>query len=129
MSAGAISRGCLGVVISGRARDISEHIDCDFPVFARSHSTLGQSPFTRPSQINIPLQIHPQPADSNFPSLSVNPGDFIIADRDGVVCVPKDLVIETIALANQGQDVDAKCMEDIRAGRGIKESFTKWRGK
>lgn len=129
MSAGAISRGCLGVVISGRARDISEHIYSDFPVFARSRSTLGQSPFIRPSQINIPLVIHAQPSDSDFPSLSVAPGDFIVADRDGVVCVPQDLVEETIAFATKGQEIDAKCMESIRAGKGVKESFKLWRGK
>lgn len=129
MSAGAIARGCLGVVISGRARDISEHLDRDFPVFARSHSTLGQSPFTRPSQINVPLTIHPHPTDSNFPSLSIDPGDFIVADRDGVVCVPKDLVAEAMALASHGQEIDAKCMEDIIAGKGVKESFRMWRGK
>ena len=129
MSAGAISRGCLGVVISGRARDISEHINSDFPVFARSHSTLGQWPFTRPSQINIPLTINAQPANSDFPSLLVGPGDFIVADRDGVVCVPKDLVEQTITIATNGQEIDAKCMEDIRAGKGMKESFKMWRGK
>jgi regulator of RNase E activity RraA len=129
MSAGAIARGCLGVVISGRARDISESIDSDFPVFGRSHSTLGQSPFTRPSQINIPLTIHPQPADSSFPPTSIDPGDFIVADRDGVICVPKDLVEKTLAQAAKGQEIDAKCMEDIRAGKGVKESFKKWRGK
>jgi len=129
MSAGAISRGCLGVVISGRCRDLSEQIAFDFPVFARSHSTLGQSPFTRPSELNVPLKIIPHPADSDFPPLTVEPGDLLVADRDGVVCVPKDLVEKAIELATKGQEIDAKCMEDIRAGRGVKESFKKWRGK
>jgi regulator of RNase E activity RraA len=129
MSAGAISRGCLGVVISGRCRDIAEHIAADFPVFARSHSILGQSPFTRPSELNIPLKIYPQPADSDFPPLTVEPGDIVVADRDGVVCVPKDLVERAVELATKGQEIDAKCMEDIKAGKGVKESFKKWRGK
>jgi len=129
MTAGAVSRGCLGVVISGRARDISEHIESDFPVFARSHSTLGQSPFTYPSEINIPITIHPQPADSDFPPVSIEPGDIIVADRDGVVCIPKGLVEQIVQLAAKGQEVDARCMEDIKAGTSIKESFKKWRGK
>ncbi|KAF8578023.1 RraA-like protein, partial [Ramaria rubella] len=123
MTAGAMSRGCLGVVISGRARDLSEHIESNFPVFARSHSTLGQSPFTRPSEINVPLTIHPQPGNSDFPPLSVHPGDIIVADRDGVVCVPASLVDEAVEFATKGQKIDAKCMEDIQAGKGIKESF------
>ncbi|KIJ49551.1 hypothetical protein M422DRAFT_246631 [Sphaerobolus stellatus SS14] len=129
MSAGAVSRACLGVVISGRARDISEHLEINFPVFARSHSTLGQSPFTRPSEINVPLVIRPQPFDSDFPAVSLEPGDLIVADRDGVVCVPKDLEEKTIELATRGREIDAKCMEDIKAGKGVKESFKKWRSK
>jgi len=129
MSAGAISRGCLGVVISGRCRDISEHLGSDFPVFARSHTTLGQSPFTRPSELNVPLNIQPQPADSDFPALTVEPGDIVIADRDGVVCVPKDLAEKAVELATKGQEIDAHCMEDIKAGKSVQASFKKWRGK
>lgn len=42
MTAGAQSRAAVGVVIDGRCRDISEHRDAKFPVFAKATSTLGQ---------------------------------------------------------------------------------------
>lgn len=124
-----MSRGCLGVVISGRCRDVSEHVGLGFPVFARAHSTLGQSSFTRPSELNVPLKIHPQPADSEFPPMTVEPGDFVVADRDGVVCVPKSFVETTVELATMGQQIDMHCMEDIQAGKGVQETFRKRRGK
>lgn len=129
MSAGAKSRGCLGAVISGRARDVAEHLECDFPVFARSHSTLGQSPFTRPSEVNISITIHPHPSTSTFPPVVVNPGDIIAADRDGVVCIPQELAEKVVELATRGKETDAKCMEDLKAGVSIQEAFRKWRGK
>ena len=57
MTARAQNVGVLGVVLDGRCRDLSEHRDNGFPVFARGHSVLGQSPFTRPSELQVPLTL------------------------------------------------------------------------
>ena len=133
MTAGAQRRGAVGVVISGRCRDLSEHRAANFPVFARGHSTLGQSPFTRPSAVNVPVTLAPEGVtpgtEGAFPEAIVNPGDFIVADEDGVVFVPPTLVDQVLALAEKGRAIDAKCMEDIRAGSGVQEAFKKHRGK
>ncbi|RPD57638.1 RraA-like protein [Lentinus tigrinus ALCF2SS1-7] len=130
MTAGAKSRGALGVVISGRCRDLAEHRDASFPVFARGHSTLGQSPFTRPSEVNIPVIIRSSDvSEEDFPAVRVEPGDWVVADEDGVVCVPVTKAEDVISLAAKGREVDARCMEDIKAGKGVQETFKKHRGK
>ncbi|KAI5123925.1 hypothetical protein M0805_006342 [Coniferiporia weirii] len=129
MTAGAQARGALGVVVSGRVRDLAEQRELQFPLFARGHSTLGQSPFTRPAAVQVPLVVQPQPAECGFPAITVNPGDLVVGDEDGVVCVPKEMVEDVIRLAEKGRDVDARCMEDIKAGLGVQESFRKHRGK
>ncbi|KAI0339808.1 RraA-like protein [Trametopsis cervina] len=133
MTAGAQRRGALGVVISGRCRDLSEHREANFPVFARGHSTLGQSPFTRPSAVNVPVTISPEGVTPNsegaFPEAVLNPGDLVIADEDGVVFLAPSLAEQVLVLAEKGRVVDAKCMEDIRAGSGVQEAFKKHRGK
>ncbi|KAH9942463.1 RraA-like protein [Epithele typhae] len=132
MTAGAQARGALGVVIAGRCRDLAEHRAADFPVFARGHSTLGQSPFTRPSQVNVPVTVLPSVHGSSageFPAVEVEPGDWIVADEDGVVCVPTNQAEEVAALAAKGREIDAKCMEDIKAGKGVQASFKLHRGK
>jgi regulator of RNase E activity RraA len=59
----------------------------------------------------------------------VTPGDWIAADEDGVVCVPMDMVDRVVEVALKGQDVDAKCMTDIKAGKGVQASFREHRGK
>jgi len=129
MSAGAIARSAVGIVVSGRCRDLAEHRALGFPVFARSHSTLGQQPFTRPSAINIPLVIAPPSitSDYTFPSVTVEPGDLIIGDEDGVVCVPKAMETEVAEEAESKRVVDAQCMADIQAGKGIQATFAKYR--
>ncbi len=130
MTAGAQARGALGVVISGRCRDLAEHREAGFPVFARGHSTLGQSPFTRPSEVNIPVVIRsPDVSEQDFPSVRVEPGDWVVADEDGVVTVPVDKAEEVVTLAEKGRQIDARCMEDIKAGKSVQETFKKHRGK
>ena len=128
MSAGAQARKTLGVVISGRCRDIRELDSLGYPVFSRGLSTLGQSPFTRPSVVNVPIEIHPQGAENDFPAVTVHPGDFIIADVDGVVCVPQEDIQRVAETAKRGKEVDERCMKDIKAGKGIWATFKTHRG-
>ncbi|PCH43379.1 RraA-like protein [Wolfiporia cocos MD-104 SS10] len=134
MTAGAKARGALGVIISGRCRDLAEHRSAGFPVFARGNSTLGQSPFTRPSAVNVPITIVPQDTGSgdravDFPAIRVEPGDYVVADEDGVVCVPRGMLETVVQMAAKGREIDSRCMEDIVAGTGVQEAFKRHRGK
>jgi regulator of RNase E activity RraA len=128
MTAGAQTRGAVAVIISGRCRDLAEHREAKFPVFARGHSTVGQSPHTRPSAVNIPITIGDE-SQASFPPVTIEPGDWMVADEDGIVCVPSGMVDDVLCAARQGREIDAKCMNDIRAGLGVQASFRKHRGK
>ncbi|GAA5951983.1 hypothetical protein JCM21900_000107 [Sporobolomyces salmonicolor] len=128
-------KGVKGVMISGRCRDLAELRALGLPVFARGHSTLGQSPFTRPSRVQIPLSIFPVPSPSSssreldFPPTTIQPFDLIIADLDGVVVVRPGEVESVCDLAQRGREVDERCRGDLEQGKGVKETFTKHRGK
>lgn len=134
MTAGAQARAVVGVIISGRCRDLSEHRKAQFPVFARGHSTVGQSPFVRASAINIPLLIGPQSegeleeGSAAFEAVKVEPGDCMVADEDGIVCVPQGIIDKVVELARKGRQVDEKCMQDIQAGKGVQAAFKVHRG-
>ncbi|KAG9127965.1 hypothetical protein FRC07_006982 [Ceratobasidium sp. 392] len=132
MTAGAQVRGVRGVVIDGRARDLVEHRAAGFAVFARGGSTLGQSPFTRPSELNVPITILPRPDfetcyENTFAAVEIHPGDYIVADVDGVVCVPPEFVENVVDGCRYSKAVDEKCMMDIQSGRSIQETFQHWR--
>ncbi|KAI8366464.1 ribonuclease E inhibitor RraA/Dimethylmenaquinone methyltransferase [Choanephora cucurbitarum] len=122
MSARAKSKGVQGVVIDGRVRDLNEHREMKFPVFARSHSILPQNAFVRPSEIQVPITL------SRESSVIVQPGDIIVADVDGVVCVPRDLVEKVIQSCEKYVAIDDQCMETLKEGYGVKETFAKYRG-
>ncbi|KAI0049945.1 RraA-like protein, partial [Auriscalpium vulgare] len=130
MTAGARARGCVGAVVSGRVRDTAEHRAMQFPVFARGTSTVGQAPYTRASEVQVPVIVNNSAHDhGGLPGVTVHPGDWLVADSDGVVCVPRELEGDVLRLAQKGREVDAKCQDDINAGVGVAESFKRHRGK
>jgi regulator of RNase E activity RraA len=138
MTAGAIARKAIGVVIDGRCRDISEHREAGFAVFARGQSTVGQGGHTRPSELDVPITVTPigtpgydfgMVHGEAFLPVNIQPGDVILGDVDGVVCVPVGIVDEVIEKCRVGREIDEKCMADIRAGKGVAASFKLHRGK
>ncbi|PHZ08752.1 RraA-like protein [Rhizopus microsporus ATCC 52813] len=120
MSARAKAKGAKGVVIDGRVRDLNEHRQMQFPVFAKSHSILPQNAFVRPSEIQVPITLS---------AATVNPGDIIVADLDGVICIPKDMVEQVIINCEKYMAIDDQCMKALQAGHSVKETFAKYRGQ
>lgn len=71
-------RGIAGFVIEGAIRDVAEIRELGFPVFARA---VVPKPGLKAAP--LPLQ---QPV--NCGGVLVHPGDFIVADEEGIVAVP-----------------------------------------
>ncbi|KAM0281539.1 hypothetical protein ACHAO9_010702 [Fusarium lateritium] len=105
--------GAQGVVIDGRMRDINEHKQFKFPVFARGQSILGSNTFTRASEVNIPLQFKGD--------LWIHPGDVLVGDADGVVAVPPSLTEQVVALCQERAEVDEKMFAELRTGAAMGE--------
>ncbi|MBW0499001.1 hypothetical protein O181_038716 [Austropuccinia psidii MF-1] len=136
MTARAKVKQVKGVVIDGRCRDLAEHKEAAFPVFARGHSVLGQSTFTRPARLQVPVTIHPTrdfwDKSETMPSFSpvqVHPYDVILADQDGVVVISKEVAETVLELCAQHAEVDRKCLEALKAGEKIEDTFKKFRLK
>ncbi|MGQ8366742.1 RraA family protein [Glaciecola sp. 1036] len=102
----AKERGIKGFVIDGVVRDIGEIREMQFPVFA-----LGGMPKSAGKKVVSPLN---QPVTCG--GVTVNPGDIIVADEEGIACIPKDKVEEAYAVAKD---------------RAIKDSvpLSEWRDK
>lgn len=83
-----------------------------------------------PLAITDPTQAAASPGSAEpFPATQVHPADIIRGDVDGVVVCPYGLAAQVIELATKAREVDARCKEDLLAGKGVKDTFAKWRGK
>ncbi|GAJ99908.1 RraA family protein [Geomicrobium sp. JCM 19055] len=72
--------GLNGIVVDGVIRDLEAIRDLDFPVFC-----LGTTPVASKKNEYGKLQV-----PITCGGVVVNPGDYVVADLDGVVVVPKE---------------------------------------
>ncbi|WP_048439219.1 RraA family protein [Caenimonas sp. SL110] len=102
----AIRQQLGGVVIDGAIRDADWIAASPFPVFAAGVTHRG--PYKDgPGEINVPIAID---------GMVIEPGDLVIGDGDGILCVPFDDVASLLEMARKKQDVEAKMVADIASG-------------
>ena len=121
MSAGG---GVRGLVIEAGVRDVAELRSMGFGVWSAAVSAQGTVKVT-PGAVNVPVSVGGQ---------IVRPGDAIIADDDGVVCVPRADVSHALeaararvakeeqsrkALADGQLGLDLYGLRDKLAARGV----------
>jgi regulator of RNase E activity RraA len=106
MLAVAAKKGLGGVVIDGAIRDYGSIKAGKFPVFAAGISHRG--PYKDgPGEINVPIAID---------GMVIEPGDLVIGDDDGLLCVPFDAVEDIYKKAHAKHATEAESFRKIAAG-------------
>jgi 4-hydroxy-4-methyl-2-oxoglutarate aldolase len=106
LTIGAKMRGVAGAIIEGPARDIDESRQLDFPVFARS--ITGRTARGRIVEVSTGAPIL-------VGEITVNPGDYVIADASSVVFVAQaeiGRVVEAAELIVQRESLMAQALRD-----------------
>lgn len=85
-----------GIVLDGPIRDIDEIGKWDFPVYATG-TTPGGPYKEGPGEVNVPVACG---------EISVNPGDIILADPDGIVVIPRRDAAQILKDAQKFQAAD-----------------------
>jgi len=95
-----------GIVIDGPIRDIDEIQHLDFPVYATG-TTPGGPYKEGPGEVNVPISCG---------EISIDPGDIILADSDGVIVIPKKDAEVILKEAQKLQAADAAKV--VESGKG-----------
>ncbi|KAH8817078.1 ribonuclease E inhibitor RraA/Dimethylmenaquinone methyltransferase [Xylogone sp. PMI_703] len=129
MSNRARASGAVGTIVDGRVRDLNEHRDLGYPacqgpstVFARDIATASPYEVAFVSGVNVPVKLR-----SEEQNVTINPGDYLIGDINGVVCVPRELASRVVPLIAPQVEADKKIAADIQAGMTFVEASKKHR--
>lgn len=95
-----------GIILDGPIRDIDEIGQWDFPVYCTG-TTPGGPYKEGPGEINVPISCG---------GISVNPGDIILADPDGVIVIPRLDAAVILEDAKKFQAADEKKLAAAKDG-------------
>lgn len=99
--------GVQGIILDGAIRDIQGIRDLNFPVFYRT-ATIAASLKGQPGELQIPVSVG---------GVSVQPGDIIVGDANGVIVVPKNKEEEILQITLEKIKKDEEREKKYRGSR------------
>lgn len=111
-------KGIGGLVADGGVRDQEEMLEHKFPVFARHMTPLTGRSRLAITGINDPISCG---------GVRVRPGDAIVADGSGVVCVPAEHAEKVAELAERYSRDDELAAAELAKGLSFREAMAKFR--
>lgn len=116
---GMMERGCQGAVVDGGVRDarwIAEH---GFAVFARYRTPVQSAGRWKVTAWGAPVTMR----GATRRQVTVNPGDFILGDADGIVVIPRAMVTEVAERVEKMTSHEHALRAEIRAGMTLSEAM------
>ncbi len=103
-----------GVLLDAYARDMKALNAMDFPLFYR-----GKNPKTSKGRCEINECQIPVIMDG----VTINPGDYIFGDIDGVVIIPKDIIEEVIEEALKTIEKEDAVRSRLESGSSLQQAY------
>jgi regulator of RNase E activity RraA len=113
MSQQCVALGVAAVVIDGAVRDSEAIRELGFPMFAAGLNPNGPTKSVS-GRLNHPISVG---------GVSVNPGDLIVGDADGVTVIERDKAAAMLPLAEQKVAAETKRISEITARQALAPSW------
>lgn len=112
MTATAIGLGVRAAVIDGGIRDTHQILATDFPVFYKHRCPNGSLGRCLITHYQVPIKIG---------DCVIKPGDILLGDIDGVVCVPRDLAYDVLVRAEEIVRNEKRIFGWVAEGQSIQQ--------
>lgn len=116
MTATAKGKGIRAACIDGGIRDTHQILAADFPVFYKYRSSNGSLGRCLITHYQIPIQIG---------SVFIRPGDVIVGDVDGVLCVPRKVAYDVLLRAEEIKRNEKEIFGWVEEGQSAQDIMDK----
>lgn len=119
----ARAHGATGALIDGGTRDSGHLIRMGFPVFARYRCPIEAFGRYTMLKCQVPVRI----SGETTQTVEVHPGDFIFGEDDGVVVIPKDLILSVLHECERIKGLEDQARHDFARGDDPVEVFQRYK--
>ncbi len=109
-----LRRGVAGIVTDGSVRDSTRIAAMNFPVFVQNVSAMTNLALHHAVDFNVPI---------GCAGVPVYPGDVIVADGEGVVCIPRHLAPQIAQPAARQEELEEFLLGRIDQGAALPGTY------
>lgn len=113
MSWVAMNNGVAGTIIDGVCRDIPAIREMKYPIFTKGVNMVTGKQRVFMDAYNVPVSIG---------GVTVKPGDLIMADDSGALCIPFDYVMDVLQAAEEIDQKEKLIIGYVKEGKSLKEA-------
>jgi regulator of RNase E activity RraA len=106
-----------GYLMDGHCRDVEEIIDAQFPVFCRLSTPADIVERWKYDALGDPITIG---------SVTICSGDYMIADMDGAVIIPQEVVEEVVTETEKVMNTESEMRKAILGGMDPEQAYLKF---
>jgi regulator of RNase E activity RraA len=110
---GALARGLAGIIVDGGYRDIGYIKTCKLPIFSRFVTPMAGTS-GKLGEVQVPVSCG---------GITVNPGDAILADEEGVIVVRQDEVEGLLASAVAIKEAEGRLIKQLNFGSTLSDGL------
>ena len=110
-------KGVRGAVCDGMVRDANFLIEMGFQTWGSGFTPRDIVGWWLPAAVNEPIHIG---------VVAIEPGDYLLGDRDGLLRVPKEIVREVVEQAEADINTESAIRTAIKSGVDPQEAYLKY---
>jgi 4-hydroxy-4-methyl-2-oxoglutarate aldolase len=116
-------KGAKGIVVDGYIRDyLGLRVIPDYCVCARGTSPIESAKRWKVQDMDVPICL-PGTLTSQ---VAIRPGDWIVAEADGVMVVPFEIADEALVKAEDIEQREEGMRQDLAGGMSFEDAYKKW---